>query len=247
MSLATNISSDIDGCYARTRRKFRELTLTSITKLTLSSFHALALLFIRTYALYDRSKRVLWVLGFAFLTGLVTTIWSVASSNTSVNISSIKSSALQGCELPLTTRQADFLIAPWCSMLLFDAIVFLLTLRRSVQVIQLSGASGRMFQIMLRDGTIYFGALVILNTLNILTFLLVNPSGRGMASTLTNVMASILVSRLMLNLRDPSIGQYPHLGEVNIETTEQIISTNIFTMDLSEGGYSRESELPRNV
>jgi len=35
----------------------------------------------------------------------------------------------------------------------------------------LSGASGRMFQIMLRDGTIYFGALVILNTLNILTFL----------------------------------------------------------------------------
>jgi len=42
------------------------------------------------------------------------------------------------------------------------------------------GASGKVFQVMLRDGTIYFGVLVVVNLANIFTFLLTRPSFRAM-------------------------------------------------------------------
>ncbi|KAJ6529349.1 hypothetical protein B0H19DRAFT_1083096 [Mycena capillaripes] len=45
--------------------------------------------------------------------------------------------------------------------------------------------------------------IVISNVSNILTYILGEPSTRGVATTFTNIISSIMISRLMLNLRDP--------------------------------------------
>ncbi|KIM38068.1 hypothetical protein M413DRAFT_448092 [Hebeloma cylindrosporum] len=59
--------------------------------------------------------------------------------------------------------------------------------------------------VLLRDGTIYFGVMVVSNLANVLTFMLGGSLTRGAATTFSNVMASVMISRLMLNLRDPSL------------------------------------------
>lgn len=105
--------------------------------------------------------------------------------------------------------RADYLIAPWGAMLIFDTMIFLLTLCKTIRLLHLAPRTGTLLQIFLRDGIIYFGALVIVNVANIVTFLLGNDYTRGMVSTLTNVMSSVLISRLMLNLRDPGLNELP--------------------------------------
>ncbi|KAF9808710.1 hypothetical protein IEO21_07772 [Rhodonia placenta] len=110
------------------------------------------------------------------------------------------------CNALLTIRQAADLIAPWGAMLIFDTMIFLLTLCKTIRLLHLAPRTGTLLQIFLRDGIIYFGALVIVNVANIVTFL---DYTRGMVSTLTNVMSSVLISRLMLNLRDPGLNELP--------------------------------------
>ncbi|OSX68026.1 hypothetical protein POSPLADRAFT_1043184 [Postia placenta MAD-698-R-SB12] len=132
---------------------------------------------------------------------------------------------LPGCVFPMTKEQYGFACmyhatrltdtdrtelsaSPWCTMLLFDTAIFLLTLVRSIRVIRLLGGSGSMFQVMLRDGTIYFGALVVVNMANILTYLVSWEMDQVYEVTERRVsyrISSTLIARLMLNLRDPAL------------------------------------------
>ncbi|KAJ4478013.1 hypothetical protein C8R41DRAFT_292746 [Lentinula lateritia] len=88
-------------------------------------------------------------------------------------------------------------------MLLFDFLVFSLTLYKALTLQR----DGRMtlLSVLMRDGTIYFGVMAISIIGNILTFLLGSSQTRGMATTFTNAISSIMISRLMFNLRDPSL------------------------------------------
>ncbi|EED85708.1 predicted protein [Postia placenta Mad-698-R] len=131
---------------------------------------------------------------------------------------------LPGCVFPMTKEQYGFACmyhaarltdtdrtelsaSPWCTMLLFDTTIFLLTLVKSIRVIRLLGGSGSMFQVMLRDGTIYFGALVVVNMANILTYLVGGMSEvyKVTERRVSYRISSTLIARLMLNLRDPAL------------------------------------------
>ncbi|EED78088.1 predicted protein [Postia placenta Mad-698-R] len=141
----------------------------------------------------------------AYSMGAIAGIWSVTASNTTggPRTDYVPTST---CNALLTIRQADYLIAPWGAMLIFDTMIFLLTLCKTIRLLHLAPRTGTLLQIFLRDGIIYFGALVIVNVANIVIFL---DYTRGMVSTLTNVMSSVLISRLMLNLRDPGLNELP--------------------------------------
>lgn len=166
-----------------------------------------ALLVIRTYALYNRSKRMLAVLLVVYAIGAVAGIWSVTASNTSAT--SVSDVSTTSCNNLLTALQSDYLVAPWGAMLLFDTTIFVLTLYKSVGLLRLAPRSVPILQVMLRDGTIYFAVLMVVNIVNILTFLLGNAYTRGMGTSLINALSSDLVSRLMLNLRDPKLMRLP--------------------------------------
>lgn len=158
-----------------------------------------ALLGMRTFALYERSKRIAFLLATIYLIMAVVAGWAIFTSHTSRDKSEdivIPST----CNLSLTPQQCHRLAGIWGTEILFDLTVFALTLSKSLPAVRRS--KGTILIVLLRDGAVFFCALIVLNILNILTFLLAEPPANGALSALTNATSSTLVSRMMLNLRE---------------------------------------------
>ncbi|EMD39206.1 hypothetical protein CERSUDRAFT_122642 [Gelatoporia subvermispora B] len=204
------------------------------------------LLTLRTYALYKRSKVVLSMILFIFALSLGVTLWIILSEKSLTGSDRVLRGV--GCDLSLSKAQAAHLAASWGTMLAFDVLIFVLTLLETIKNGML--LKGSLSHIMLRDGAIYFGVIVFMNIVNILAFLslmlLQLPTRnkdelRGMCTTLTNAIASTLVSRLMLNLRDPKQGQTP-LGFL-ASFSVQLSTTATQTTAIEEGFRVSESNL----
>jgi hypothetical protein len=95
--------------------------------------------------------------------------------------------------------------AAWSGLLLFDTLVFIMTLYKSVS--SEWGGNATLFKILLRDGCLYYAVMVLTNLCNIVMFFIAPLGLRGIPATFTNVLSSTLISRLVLNLRDPSLRQ----------------------------------------
>lgn len=123
-----------------------------------------------------------------------------------------------GCGVILNREKSIRFGAAWGGMLVFDSLVFCMTLYKSV--ISSRRPNGEnILRILMRDGAIYFGVIVVFNVANILTFVLGGPLTRGVGTIFTNIISSVMISRLMLNLRCPS-----HAS--NEKGTALITSTN---------------------
>ncbi|KIM64893.1 hypothetical protein SCLCIDRAFT_600225 [Scleroderma citrinum Foug A] len=96
----------------------------------------------------------------------------------------------------------DIAIA-WSGQLLYDFVIFLLTLVGSLRM--RNEGSRSVTDILLRDGSMYFAVMCAANVANVTVLLAATNSLKGFAAPLTNVTSAILISRLMLNLRDPKV------------------------------------------
>ncbi|KAI0334146.1 hypothetical protein GY45DRAFT_81137 [Cubamyces sp. BRFM 1775] len=185
-----------------------------------------ALQIMRTYALCSRSRRIL--LSLLGLCGVecIISFWAVVMAWKSAE----KAQTAQvgesiGCDLTMSRTQGQYMAAIWGCILIFDAVVFGLTFVRVLKAGRLW--HGSLFVLLLRDGTIYFGYCICFSAVcanrrirdnlplrllcrlifvchltNILTCLRVY---RGFSVTATNVIATSMMSRLMLKLRDPKL------------------------------------------
>ncbi|RPD66287.1 hypothetical protein L226DRAFT_609156 [Lentinus tigrinus ALCF2SS1-7] len=163
------------------------------------------LLILRTYALYNCSKRMLIVLIGMHIGGGIQCLTAVLTGKSVLTNDTALGFKIPGCNLALTNDQGLHLALAWSAMLWFDSCIFALTFWKAIQVRR--EVAGGLLVTIFRDGTVYYAILVAVNVVNILTFL-VTPSNsplKGSATTLTNVLSVTLTSRLMLNLRDPSI------------------------------------------
>jgi len=161
-----------------------------------------AMLTLRTYALYERSRFVLGLLLIFGLCVISIGMWGTISSGRVMDRGAELSIDI-GCSYEITHAQSTGLIIAWAAMGMFDCMIFSLTLCRALSQRQLTGL--HLFTVLLRDGSIYFGVMVLSNLSNILTFVLGGPFTRGVATTFTNVISSVMISRLMLNIRDPAL------------------------------------------
>ncbi|TFK92881.1 hypothetical protein K466DRAFT_594817 [Polyporus arcularius HHB13444] len=179
-----------------------EEILAAVTQLVVG-----ALLMLRTYALYNRNRRVVYVLSTICAVGGAVSAWAIlsvrGSSNPSPNVS-----LWVGCDLRISQKQGYYLAAAWSSILAFDTAVFVLTLWQALHVRPTWSHS--LFHILLRDGTIYFGVLAICYLSNISTYVFVQPKHKGILTTLTIVLSTTLVTRMMLNIRNPELLELPH-------------------------------------
>jgi len=82
-------------------------------------------------------------------------------------------------------------------------VIFSLTLYKAFTM----GRGIRILDVIVRDGTMYFSALFIVNLTNILILLFAQPLLKNSTTSITNVLSITLVSRLMLNLRAQSSAQ----------------------------------------
>ncbi|KAF8217412.1 hypothetical protein K438DRAFT_1746729 [Mycena galopus ATCC 62051] len=168
-----------------------------------------ALLIMRTYALYQRSCRILILTTGITLAAVVFGAYIIFSGRGSSD--TLDDVFLNvGCASGLESSQGRRFGFGWMGMLLFDITVFGLTAWKALahsreQRGQRGGPS--LFTILMRDvngrwssGANYAG-----------------PYTRGVATTFTNVISSVMISRLMLNLRthaiDESRGRMPRTAE----------------------------------
>ncbi|KAF9785826.1 hypothetical protein BJ322DRAFT_743865 [Thelephora terrestris] len=153
----------------------------------------------RTYALYDRSRVVLVGLICLGATEIAVTGWMISRAKGPA-MSPILPEGSTGCSIGLSWSQSWRFAVAWCCVMLFDLIVVAMTLVRTIQINRRDGKERTLVNLLMRDGVMYFGVISLATLSNIVVFLEVT---RGIATTMTNVLASILVSRLTFNLREP--------------------------------------------
>ncbi|OBZ66687.1 hypothetical protein A0H81_13289 [Grifola frondosa] len=184
------VSQSFDKCYS----------ITSVS----------SLLILRTYALYNRSRKILYLLISTFgIGGLVSLLAMFMTSKQEGSSNHVM--IIPGCDLTVSTKQGYYMAVAWGPILVFDGTVFVLTLYKALEVGRTW--SGSLFKIMLRDGTIYFGIIAICYLSNILTYAFADLMYKGLSTTLTNVISSVLATRLMLNIRDPELFELPRRWE----------------------------------
>ncbi|KAJ6493906.1 hypothetical protein C8R47DRAFT_1267232 [Mycena vitilis] len=150
------------------------------------------MLILRTYALYERSKRVLTAMMTVAAAAIAVALWSVVSGKAIHESTNLP--LYFGCNYPTPPDQGINLAAAWAGVAVFDSMIFILTLYKAFSR---RYPGGDLLAVLLRD--------VLSNLSNILTFVLGTPYTRGIATTFTNIISSVMITRLMLNLRDPGL------------------------------------------
>ncbi|KAI0720946.1 hypothetical protein C8T65DRAFT_800688 [Cerioporus squamosus] len=163
------------------------------------------ILILRTYALYGRSRRILVALSALGLVLVAGTLIAGTVKTKAVTANTSSQYTFVGCDLSLSAEQGFRSAIGWIAMLCLDTTVFVLTVAKTIHMRH--EIRQRLLQVLFRDGAMYYGILVVANIANILTFLAPNigDSYRGITTTLTNTLATTLISRICLNLRDPSL------------------------------------------
>ncbi|KAI6041950.1 hypothetical protein EDC04DRAFT_1108852 [Pisolithus marmoratus] len=140
----------------------------------------------RVYALYDRSRHVLAMLVFLAVGAVAVALWVVPSIPSSSPPAMTQEPRI-GCPDQgfATSDQALYFSVVWGGQLLFDVVVFGLTLWRSVYARNPGGRN--ISDALLRDGSLYFAAMSAANVGNILTLLVANNNVKNVAGSFINV------------------------------------------------------------
>ncbi|KAF8189499.1 hypothetical protein K438DRAFT_1971615 [Mycena galopus ATCC 62051] len=162
------------------------------------------MLILRTYALYERNRRVLALMVLVSAVVIAVGAWAIIAGPSAKPGDEVPQLNLYiGCSTGLTSAQSLGLAAAWAGMGFFDCTIFLLTLYRALSRRRVAGLD--LATVLLRDGSIYFGVILLVNLSNILTFVVASPYARGAPTTFANAISSCMITRLMFNIRDPSL------------------------------------------
>jgi len=200
----------------------------------LSQVLVAVMLIMRTFALYERNKKILAFTILVTLGAFTFAVWILLTGN-DVDTLSAQIAAF-GCPLGTSHSKSLRLAAAWSGMLIFDVTIFGLTLFKALR---LNTRRGNLLTVLIRDGSVYFALMIASNAFNIGTYTMGNPFTRGSATTVTNVVSSVMISRLMFNIRDPKIRLpvtsnrttrgttegYPAISTVSPYTTEYTMNT----------------------
>ncbi|KAI6011352.1 hypothetical protein EDC04DRAFT_776801 [Pisolithus marmoratus] len=162
------------------------------------------IMIIRVYALYMKSRRVLLFLVTVILAGISVSCWALLSALPATARPVPTPPLRNGCTVPISYEKAERIAIAWSTQLVFDAAVFVLTLWRTLRSLRLGNRA--LLDIFTRDGALYFGLMTGANAANITAILVFSTSTtKLLLSGFTNVISCTMVSRLLLNLRDPKI------------------------------------------
>ncbi|KAK7685438.1 hypothetical protein QCA50_011301 [Cerrena zonata] len=168
--------------------------LVFVLQATVALFMAL-----RLYAIWNSDRRIFAIV---FGLGIVTPALNIYYYTT-LKIIALPS-PLVGCgeSVNLDTSSAKFVFNRVYAIA-FDALVLVLTFAKTAGILKLFSVANvqstrKLIPMLLRDGTVYFAALLALNVANLIA---ISFQIFGALPALTDVVTAILISRFMLNLR----------------------------------------------
>ncbi|KAJ3817223.1 hypothetical protein F5880DRAFT_1618484 [Lentinula raphanica] len=174
------------------------------------------LLSLRVYALYGHDKRLKIALPLTVLVGVGIVMVTFSLSGLPPTLTLFKS---VGCHEIFNQRSAIFNSIGWALVLVYDALLFGMTLFKAHRAryesygVKLPGGQPSLFTIMVQDGDIYFGVVASVNLINVLSYYVSlaldtlsmwhDALLRGNTmSTLASCTSVTLMSRLMLHLHE---------------------------------------------
>ncbi|KAH9849633.1 hypothetical protein C2E23DRAFT_888117 [Lenzites betulinus] len=168
---------------------------------------AVGVIFIlRLYSIYSKSNVVLYGFGALLVLELGIKIWAF-TDGTMLQLPP----GLVGCILTGKSSPGDRIIYTWVAELVFDSVVFFATLYRTIQLYRrtMIGDAQSLITIIMRDGIMYFAAIFVSNLVTVLMFILATPDLKVINASFSTLITSLMVSRLMLNLRSEVLRRGP--------------------------------------
>jgi len=108
-----------------------------------------------------------------------------------------------GCHSASSQDTADHLAVAWEALFVYDCMIFVLTVLRTLQENRRRGhMGGWLISLVIRDGAIYFAVMAGVQCANTLTFYLSPPVSRGALSIFASSISVTMMSRFMLKLHD---------------------------------------------
>ncbi|KAJ3781451.1 hypothetical protein GGU10DRAFT_109015 [Lentinula aff. detonsa] len=159
---------------------------------------------LRIYALYGCNKRLLIFLSSLILIGIVIAIVTDLLASSTPMLSSIPSA---GCHDILALKDAALVAVGWEALLVYDILLFGMTLSKAYQARYQLGTQHlrgmSLISVIIRDGTIYFAIMTLVNFVNVFTFYVTgNSLLRAAFSPITSCLSVTIMSRLMLHLHE---------------------------------------------
>ncbi|KAG1900438.1 uncharacterized protein F5891DRAFT_314616 [Suillus fuscotomentosus] len=196
----------------------------------LQQFVICVILIIRTYALYNRNKRlIIWV------TFILIVLAGGASATTFGQYEgNLMISPGVGCFTTYTVEISARSGLAWLAILAFEALIFVLTVYRICKSRGLSRlrlvTRRNILDVMFHDGVMYFGAMTLCNIPNIVMFYYGSAAIRGNVglATFTSCMSVTLISRLILNLHK-SVDS----GILSVPAQDDDYCLSVFTTSIS--------------
>ncbi|KAF8179479.1 hypothetical protein K438DRAFT_2021577 [Mycena galopus ATCC 62051] len=158
---------------------------------------------LRVYAMYDLDKRVLACLLVPAVVTVGLGVWSVLPDNTDGASHDINVTFL-GCHTPLSRTHDHRLAAAWGAELGCETIALCLTIYRSLKRVGVlrifSDSSVSLWEIMARDGVMYFSVVCLANLANILMYYFGDFASAGSLGWPTASISVVMITRVMLHL-----------------------------------------------
>ncbi|KDQ60383.1 hypothetical protein JAAARDRAFT_32780 [Jaapia argillacea MUCL 33604] len=126
------------------------------------------ILTLRTFALYHRDLRILFLMVGVGALLFAVACWSLVGQQSSP-------ADVSGCHISDTDTTGIHIAAAWEALIAYDALVFILTVLKTYHRgyrYRAPGAKIDLVGIMLRDGAIYFAVIGFVNAMNIVTYYL---------------------------------------------------------------------------
>ncbi|KAJ7045259.1 hypothetical protein C8F04DRAFT_1068237 [Mycena alexandri] len=161
---------------------------------------------IRVFAMYDRN---IWVLvPLLVLVCISMTLAVVGAVKLDGPAQNLAAPGINGCNTPYSRSTADHVAKAWMGILACDVLVFALTVRQAyMQHHRSKPYAGSLILRMLKDGSMYFGVIVLATIANISTLYLGDILLSGFLCWFTSSLSLTLLCRLMLNLHDAGAGR----------------------------------------
>ncbi|KAJ7096572.1 hypothetical protein B0H15DRAFT_825645 [Mycena belliarum] len=155
------------------------------------------IMIIRVYALFGRSRRVLWAILALGACVVGVSVWSIAGQH------GHRPQILGGCYFRITQPSAIRLAACWEALFVFDSVIFGLTVYNASTTRQRYAMSKMtLHTLVVRDGAWYFGIMALANLANIATYYFSGPVLPGSLAGFANYVSVTMISRLILNLHE---------------------------------------------
>ncbi|KAI9448033.1 hypothetical protein H4582DRAFT_1898111 [Lactarius indigo] len=148
------------------------------------------------HAIYQ-SRRVLVFLISIAVIGVAVPCWSMYALSTEHLPYPVVISPVLGCSRVVGEAEGFYSALSWTGCLAVDTTVFALLLYKTVKV----GRGVRLLDTMMRNATVYYSILSLVNLSNILILRFASPGLRTCALSLTNALSCTLISRVIFDLR----------------------------------------------